>query len=430
MSVMKCTAAGDSMVFRRLPGHYPGFDELAAFIGRGDFRFYNLETTVHNFETYGAARSGGSWFCSPPEVLEDMKEFGFNILTTANNHAMDYSYVGLEKTMEYIRRSGTPFAGTGMSLGEASAPTYLDTPAGRFALIAGCTTFNPEAAAGEQTRMLPGRPGMNTIGHSLTYQLPKEELEQLRKIGEKIQINGYNDILRKEGYLPQLPEGKVKFGALDFQEAEAPGRVTKVNEVDMRRTEKAIEEALFMADYVVVSIHSHEVPGIHKEEPAQFLEEFAHRCIDAGAHAVVGTGPHLLRPIEIYKGCPIFYCLGDFIIQLETIQRAPSGMFEKQKMDGNEYLDKMFLDRSAGCKRGLYYDRLMFEAVVPYWEAEDGKLTKLELMPVEMGFGRPRSQGGWPEPNSNAGILERLAKMSEPYGTKIDIVDGIGVVRL
>ena len=71
---IKCTAAGDAMVFRRLPGRYPGFDELARFIGQGDFRFYNLETTIHYFESFSAAQSGGSWFCSPPEVLEDMKQ--------------------------------------------------------------------------------------------------------------------------------------------------------------------------------------------------------------------------------------------------------------------------------------------------------------------------------------------------------------------
>ena len=76
MSVMKCTAAGDSMVLRRLPGEYPGFKELKEFIGQGDFRFFNLETTIHNHETYGAAISGGTWFCSPPGVLEDAKTFG------------------------------------------------------------------------------------------------------------------------------------------------------------------------------------------------------------------------------------------------------------------------------------------------------------------------------------------------------------------
>ena len=68
---VKFTAAGDAMVLRRLPGNYPGFQELQSFINRGDFRFLNMETTIHNHETYGSAISGGTWFCSPPEVLED-----------------------------------------------------------------------------------------------------------------------------------------------------------------------------------------------------------------------------------------------------------------------------------------------------------------------------------------------------------------------
>ena len=100
MSVMKCTAAGDAMIFRQLPGHYEGFEALRDFIAQGELRFLNLETTIHNFETYGAALSGGSWFCAEPRVLDGVKEFGFNMLTTANNHAMDYSHAGLLKTLE------------------------------------------------------------------------------------------------------------------------------------------------------------------------------------------------------------------------------------------------------------------------------------------------------------------------------------------
>ncbi len=255
-------------------------------------------------------------------------------------------------------------------------------------------------------------------------------MDALRRTAEETAVNGEDDVLRREGYLPPLKEGTLRFGTLEFEEADAPGKVTHVNEEDMLRTERTIREARYMADHVIVSIHSHELRTVRKEEPAQFLEEFAHRCIDAGANAVIGTGPHLLRPIEIYRGCPIFYSLGDLVIQLETIRRAPSEMFEKQHLDGNETLDRLFEARSGGGKRGLYYSQVMFEAVVPYWETEDGVLTKLVLMPIELGFGLPRSRGGWPAPRFDAGIVERLAEMSAPYGTRIDIEDGLGVVRL
>lgn len=430
MAAMKCTAAGDAMVLRRLPGAYPGFEELRDFINQGDFRFFNLETTIHNHETYGSAVSGGTWFCSPPGVLEDAKEFGFNILTTANNHAMDYSHIGLEKTLRYVEKSGFPNAGVGRTLADAAAPVYLDTLEGRFALIGACSSFHPDAMAGEQTRTMPGRPGINGIRPITTYQLPQEDLEHLKRIARDIGINGDRDIIRKEGYLPPLPDDKAEFGELVFEAGEKPGKMTRVNPVDMARVEKSIREALYFADYVIISMHSHQLKGTDKTEPDYFYEEFAHKCIDAGAHAVVGTGPHLLRPIEIYKGCPIFYSLGDFVLQLENIRKAPADMYEKQKLDGNAGMDELFDARNGHGTRGLCYEKVMFEAVVPYWEAENGKLTKLILMPIELNFDQSRSMGGWPRPKYDEGIIERLAKMSEPYGTKIEIENGYGVVRL
>ena len=330
MSAMKLTAAGDAMIFRRLPGAYAGFEAVRDFIARGDFRFCNLETTVHRYETYAAAVSGGSWFCAPPEVLEDMRAFGFNALSAANNHAMDYSHAGLLKTLSYIREAGFACAGTGATLADAAAPAYVDTLAGRFALIGACSTFHADAMAGEQTRSMPGRPGLNGVRHHTVYRLPEAQLRALRQIADDVMINAAADITRAEGYAPPLPANEAAFGDLRFEAAQEPGQHTCVNETDMLRVEKSIREARFMADYVVVAMHSHELIDIRIEEPAAFYEQFARRCIDAGAHAVIGTGPHLLRPIEIYKGCPIFYSLGDFVLQLETIARAPADMYEKQ----------------------------------------------------------------------------------------------------
>ena len=91
---------------------------------------------------------------------------------------------------------------------------------------------------------------------------------------------------------------------------------------------------------------------------------------------------------------------------------------------------KLFDKRNYHGTKGLCYEKVMHEAIIPYWEAEDGVLTKLTLLPIELNFGKHRSVSGWPRPDYNSGILERLSEMSEPYGTKIDIVDGLGVVRL
>lgn len=311
------TAAGDMLVQRRLPGGYDGFQELAAFIKKGDVRYFNLETTLNRGEGWGNQYGGGSWLRAEPEVLEDAKRYGFNLMSFANNHSLDFSHWGLLETIKAADESGLPHAGCGRNLAEAAAPAYLDTPKGRAALIAVTTSFEDPSMAGEQTRRLMGRPGVNGVRHSEVFQVREEEMEMVKRLAGVTNINGYNDILRAEGYMPQLPEGTFALGKILFQTGESAKRITKVHPADMERVKKAIYEAENQSDYIIVAVHSHEIQGTEKETPDDFLKEFCRCCIDSGANAVVGHGPHLLRPIEIYKGCPIFYSLGDFILENE-----------------------------------------------------------------------------------------------------------------
>src|SRR5205085_4241005 len=101
--------------------------------------------------------------------------------------------------------------------------------------------------------------------------------------------------------------------------------ITTVNAADEARILREIRNATSMADYVVVTSHSHDSTAI---APA-WLSEFARKCLDAGAATYVIHGPHLLRGIEIYKGKPIFYSLANFIFQNETIDPMPSDNYEE-----------------------------------------------------------------------------------------------------
>lgn len=195
--------------------------------------------------------------------------------------------------------------------------------------------------------------------------------------------------------------------------------------------EKAIYEAQMQADYILVTIHSHEVSGDSKENPADFLQEFARRCVDAGAHAVIGHGPHLLRPIEIYKSRPIFYSLGDFVIHNECIPFAPEEMFASKGLTSDSTMREFFCKCSNNYTRGLMRDRRMLESVIPYFEMEDGVLTRLELIPIELQFDQPVWRNGNPRFSANHGIIERLAEMSASFGTKITVDHrGYGIVEL
>ena len=73
----------------------------------------------------------------------------------------------------------------------------------------------------------------------------------------------------------------------------------------------------------------------------------------------------------------------------------------------------------------------MLEAVIPYFEMEDGELTYLELMPIELNFEKKIWQSGNPRFSARHGIIERLAEMSKPYGTEITVDKcGFGIVQL
>ena len=412
---MKITAVGDCAVQKNLPKYYDGFDEIKQYIGRGDVRFFNLETTVCE-DCYPAKHSGGTWLRTDKSVLDDMLEFGFNVTTPANNHCMDFSMNGFLQTIENIKKTGLKQSGGGRNLAEAAAPVYIDTPNGRAAIISCTTNYSPGAEAGEQSRDFPGRPGINPITLTRTVFVDAADIKQLAEIAKKTAINSHDAIIRAEGYLPPEKEDELDLGGIKFKVGEPKTEYSLAAE-DIKRIETAIKDARFQADVVLVSIHSHQTAGDRKETVPEFLSGLARRFIDAGAHAIIGHGPHLLRRIEIYKGLPIFYSLGDFILHLENCSAVPYDYYTKFGHTPDEGLYEVFRSRTRDFTVGLQRQKVMTEAVIPFFEINDGKLEFLELMPVELGYGMPHSRFGWPRPAADLSIIERLAEMS---GLEID----------
>jgi len=417
---MKFTAAGDAIIQRRIYEDFEGYNELTPYIKKGDAAFFNLETTLNYIgDTCGSQFSGGTYIRTNPEVLDDLKDFGFNMTSFNNNHALDFFYTGLESTLQAVEDSGFVHSGVGRNLAQASAPKYLETPNGRVALIAVNSDFDPSAMAGEQSDLFPGRPGVNGLRIEKRIELPAEDLAYIRRIAKETNINASKEITRKEGYFPELNDDEAELGEMKFSLGDKPKFVMEINKKDIARVDKAIMEAKFQADYVIVSVHSHQISGDAKENPSQFLKDFAHHCIDEGANAVLGHGPHLLRPIEVYKECPIFYSLGDFILQLYSVEAAPEDFFAKHGMTSGSTVYELLKKRSKDFTVGLMTDKRMFRSVIPYWETEGGKLTKLELMPIEMKMDGHKSENGLPRFSNNPEIAEYLSAMCEPYGTKI-----------
>lgn len=419
---MKFIVAGDAIIQRRIAEDFEGYAELCPFIKSADAAFFNLETTL-NYEGEASVSqfSGGTYLRANPEVLYDLKRFGFNMTSFNNNHALDFFYDGFLSTLDAVNKSGLVHSGAGFNLAEASAPHYLETKNGRVALISVNTSFNETMLAGPQSPRVKGRPGINGIRIESYVELPQEDFDYIKKLGVTTNINAAKDISRKEGYTPKLDENECALGELKFKLGNCRQYVSKPNEADMTRLEKAIFEAKLQADYIIVSVHSHQLSGDKKENPSEFLKKIAHRAIDAGANAIVGHGPHLLRPIEVYKDSPIFYSLGDFALQLYSIEFAPEEFFDKHGLDSTATVHELLKKRSNSFTSGLMTDERMFRSVLPLWETENGKLTKLTLLPIELKMYGHKSEIGLPRQSFNPEIAEYLKQICEPYGTKISL---------
>ena len=80
--------------------------------------------------------------------------------------------------------------------------------------------------------------------------------------------------------------------------------------------------------------------------------------------------------------------------------------------------------RSKNNTIGLSSNPKVYETVLPGLTFADGKLTAVTLYPVEMGFALPRYSKGLPALTDDTTALERLKKLSEPFGTEIAAEEG------
>ncbi len=424
-------ATGDLFMTRRIPeAGYAGFEELRDCILSHDVRFNNLEMTFHNCEGYPAAVSGGTWAMADPVMLDDVKRFGFNIFNTANNHSCDYSHGGLLATMRHLKERNMIFSGTGANLSEASKPCYLETPNARVALISVSGSTEVTAYAGAQSADLPGRPGLNPLKVHKIYHLDPEHFEMAKKLAAASGVNLAVERSIRNGYKTPFPEGKLVLGSTQFVLDDHNWIESIPDKKDLERITGEIREARRQADVVLVSIHTHINDTFETNIPGQFLQQFGRACIDAGATAMLGHGPHELQGIEIYNGGVIFYSLGNFLFQTETVEFQPWDAYNNRNMPLDTKVGAYMDDRSKHNTVGYNVQEWIWRAVMAGFTTEDGKLTEIQLYPIDLGQNLPRSRKGVPVMSHDEKTLQYLQTLSEPYGTRIQIENGVGIIRL
>lgn len=427
-NVLSFTAVGDCFITRHIADRSEAFQQIVSIIKKGEARFMNLEVTVRNGEGYPAAISGGTWATTVPQVLNDIRDYGFNLVAWANNHTLDYLHDGLLATEKYLNEFGFVHAGAGRNLALASAPKYLDCPSGRVALIAATSGANIYSIAGEQRRDTYGRPGINPVRFTTSCFLSESKFLQIRELASQTGLYPKDKLIKAKNQNNTAENNSLMFGGCYFEVGSPEGITTDPIEKDCIRIANSIKEAKRQADYVIFSIHAHEAKNIDKYQPADYLQSLAKKCIDAGADAVIGHGPHVVRGIEIYNNRPIFYSLGNFIFQNATVSEIPYDMYDMYGLGHENNVADVIDLLSATKGKELNTDPLTWCAVIPYWTVENGKIKELLLYPIELGFESPRYRRGCPKVTKDTAILERLKTLSEPFGTKIEICDSVGRV--
>ena len=444
-----CTIAlaGDTMLTRKLtPFKEERFLKLREILRSADAGFANLEGTVHTWDEGTPGITQGTFMTTEPKLLEDLQWLGINLVSCANNHAFDYGEDGVLANLKHLDSAGLVHAGTGKNLAEARAPGYLDTPNGRVALVATTATFRPWNQAGEQRPDLRGRPGINPLGFTTTYSVDAAAFEQLKRISQGLGFEKSNERARKHFYSDkEVGDGKsTELNLLGnrYVPGEGFAIATEANQRDLQDNLRWIREARRQADWLVVSAHCHEFGGAslltagtraELEETADFVTKFAHQAIDEGADIFVGHGSHFPMGVEIYQAKPIFYSVGNFVFQNETVGFFPADAYERFDLDlkatPSDFLDA----RTNGGKKGHPSDPAYWENMFPVCEFSGGKLKEIKIYPIDQGFGRPRPQRGRPvlaEGEVAERVIDRVTRLSRRYGTKISRRGEIGVIEV
>lgn len=411
---------GDAIITRTLSVYEePEFLEMIEMVREADASFVNLEMLFHDYEMYPMHQSGGTWMRGDPELVNELVWAGFDMVSRANNHTGDYGVEGMRLTTRYVDEAGLIQAGVGESLAEAREAQFLETAKGRVALISLASTFPDHSRAGRTRGDTPARPGLSPLRYSTTRVVTNQQFQNLQAVFEDVGI-------------PATVTGdRMQASGNTFVVGGNPGVRTEPDPTDVAEIAAVVANARRLADHVIVTIHAHESAGV-RSVPAEFLPTFARAMIDAGATIFVGHGPHVLRGIEIYKGKPIFYSLGDFIFQNETLDRLPAENYASYALGSENHVADFNDARYDMGRRGFPSNREIWESVIAMPRFRGGELVDIALHPITLGFGEPAWVRGRPRLASGElgeKILKDLIDRSEPFGTQIEVKDGVGIIR-
>lgn len=259
-----------------------GLDATLAAIRETDIAIANLEMPLSQ---RGAPILKHSNLRSNPDIIEDVRDMGFQAVSLANNHMLDYGRLALMDTLEACDQAGVLRTGAGANLAEALEPIWFEVGGKRVAFISVSCTLPPGSEATEDTA------GMVPIRILVSLE---------------VDVNLFSE---QPGTMPTVHSW-----------------TRKDDEAVVLDHIRALRQT---ADVVIVAVHwgapAHWLSPF-QGRMVEYQQPLGHAFVEAGADVVFGHHSHALNGIEVYEGKPIFYSAGNFIFEEPRVHMEPEAL--------------------------------------------------------------------------------------------------------
>ena len=283
------TFTGDLLCYdsltEKLNQKYDFCFERATKLNKCDWLVGNLESPIANeelkytFERY--------CFNTPVSYIEAMKRCGFDMLTLANNHAMDRDEQGILNTLENCRKTGLDTVGMYSSKAERDTIYIKEIRGIRVAIIN--YTYGVNSFA--HNRFFKHKYMVNMFQPEETLKGSIHLLNSNEQIGadlERIYFSGSDEFDIVRPYLAQLEE-------------------------DIKRAKEA-------ADYVVMVMHS---GGQYNDEVDPYSQFLAQKIKEYGADIIIGHHPHIIQKSVVNNGYLTVFSLGNLLDDPMVVGEKP-----------------------------------------------------------------------------------------------------------
>ena len=253
-------AVGDVRIYRDKPE--TALAHIRDVFQQADISFCQSESS---YSDKGSQGSSGPRGAAPVELrgYPTFASIGFDVVSMASNHTMDWGRDAILDSIERMRRDGIQTIGAGKNIDEARQPAIVECDGTRIAFLGYCSVA------------------------------PK----------------GYYAAPRRAGVAPM--RAITHFEPLEEDQPGTPAKImTWPLQRDLDALVQDVERVRPDVDIVAVSLHwgVHHIRGLI----ADYQPVVAHAAIDAGADIIIGHHPHVLKGIEVYRGKVILYSIGDF----------------------------------------------------------------------------------------------------------------------